>query len=271
MKAQRNAVIGAIVLMVLAGAFWFLAVAPKRERAAGLGSKVERLRSELATQQQAADAAAAAKARFAPDYQQLVLLGKAVPDGDDTPSLLVQLNRIADRAGVSFRSIELDQSSAGEAPVAAAPLPAAPARDTSGTPVAATLPATEAGAALLPIGATIGSAGLAVMPYKLTFNGGFFGIADFVGGLDRLVRTKPSNVAVNGRLVTIDGFSLALPQSGNKTSLLDASFTVTTYVTPPGQGLTAGASPIAPAPSVATPAATTTTPTEATPTAATAP
>ncbi len=259
MKIDRQAMVGFLLVALTAGAFWFLALAPKREQASELGAKVERLASELETQQQAAAAAAQAKAAFAPDYQQLVLLGKAVPDGDDTPSLLVELNRISLRSGVSFRSIELNTSGAGEAttaPVAATPAPAAPLGDATATPASITVPATEVAAATLPIGATIGPAGLGVMPYKLSFRGGFFGVSNFIGGLDRLVRTKTSNVAVDGRLVTIDGFSLALGTE-SKRGPLNASFAVTTYVTPPGQGLTAGATSAAP-PAVATPAAATT-------------
>ena len=46
------------------------------------------------------------------------------------------------------------------------------------------------------------------MPYTLTFNGNFFQIADFIKGLDSLVKTQNEKVAVDGRLITIDGFSL---------------------------------------------------------------
>jgi hypothetical protein len=60
-------------------------------------------------------------------------------------------------------------------------------------------------------------------------------------------------MAVNGRLVTINGFSLTNGGSedgegktGGPTEL-QASFNVTTYLTPPGQGITAGATPAAPA------------------------
>ena len=46
------------------------------------------------------------------------------------------------------------------------------------------------------------------MPYTLTFNGSFFQIADFIKGLDSLVKTTNEEVAVDGRLITINGFSL---------------------------------------------------------------
>ena len=94
----------------------------------------------------------------------------------------------------------------------------------------------------MPLGASVGPAGLAVMPYTLTFNGDFFKIADFIKGLDALVETTNEKVAVNGRLITVDGFSLSARRRGLLPAL-EATFSVTTYLTPPGQGLTAGASP----------------------------
>lgn len=94
------------------------------------------------------------------------------------------------------------------------------------------------------------------MPYALSFRGDFFELADFIKGLDRLVKTENEKVAVDGRLITIDGFALK-PDPSFGFPHLEAAFGITTYLTPPDQGLTAGASPSGPAPSTATPAATT--------------
>ena len=97
----------------------------------------------------------------------------------------------------------------------------------------------------------MGPAGLAVMPYTLDFSGNFFQIANFIKEIDSLVHTGPGKVAVDGRLVTLDGFALtAAAEKGFPQ--LNANFAVTTYLTPPGQGLTAGATPTAP--TVTTPA-----------------
>ena len=51
-------------------------------------------------------------------------------------------------------------------------------------------PATETAAANLPIGATVGSAGLPTLPYDLDFKGNFFQVADFVSGLDELISLR---------------------------------------------------------------------------------
>jgi Tfp pilus assembly protein PilO len=252
-------IVAMLAAAALAAAFWVLALGPKRQQASDLETTVSNLKSSLAKDRQEVAAALVARKGFAGDYGQLVVLGKAVPADDETASLLVELNQIADTSGVRFQEIQL--SSAGsEAPApAAAPTEPAPSAGSASTPASAPAPAapTEAAAATLPLGATIGSAGLDVMPYTLKFTGDFFHVADFIHGLDALVKTANSRVAVDGRLVTIDGFSLG-PQQGETFPNLEATFAVTTYLTPSSQGVTAGATSTAPSSATAAPASTTT-------------
>jgi Tfp pilus assembly protein PilO len=238
-----------VVVAVLAVAFWMLALSPKRQEASDLAKQVTQVQASL--DQHEAEVAQALQARreFPVDYQQLVVLGKAVPGGDETASLLVQLNRIADRTDVDFKQLFLEPGSGEETPSPTAPEPTG----TASNPTSAT----EVAASLMPLGATIGPAGLAVMPYSLTFNGNFFHLADFIKSLDSLVKTKNSKVTVDGRLITVDGFTLeADPNAGFP--LLQANFRVTTFLTPPEQGVTAGASPTGPSTESATLASTTT-------------
>ena len=189
-----------------------------------------------------------ARQQFPVDYQRLVVLGKAVPGDDDTASLLVQVNWIAKGAGGSFREIQLSPGSGGTAETPTV----TPGAASGGEPVSAT----EAAASLLPLGATIGPAGLAVMPYTLTLRGNFFEVADFIKGLDSMVETQQEKVSVDGRLLTIDGFSLeGDPEVGFPT--LKATFSITTYVTPPSQGVAGEATPEGLGSQTATPAATT--------------
>ena len=112
---------------------------------------------------------------------------------------------------------------------------ATPASSTGATSGAA--PATEDAASTQPIGAVVGPAGLPTLPYKLTFTGGFFDIADFIGGVDDLVtlRHGTNQVAANGRLFTVDGFALNGGAPGASPQL-EASFLVTTYVVPADRG-----------------------------------
>jgi Tfp pilus assembly protein PilO len=266
MKSSGRLIISILALAAIAIAFWMLALGPKREEADKLSGQVSELQGSLAEAQAKVAEAVAAKQEFPADYRQLVVLGKAAPAGEDTASLLVELNHVAENSGVKFESISLSGEGGEES---ATPAPATPTTEAgpNGVPAASTTPPTEVAAALMPLGASIGPAGLAVMPYSLSFSGSFFDVADFIEGIDSLVDTNESQVAVDGRLVTLDAFALNASADGGFPNL-NASFSVTTYVTPPTQGVTAGATPTAPAPSVATPAAVTTSP-EATTTSAT--
>jgi Tfp pilus assembly protein PilO len=222
-----------VAMIALAGGFWVLLLSPKRDKSNELSEQVSALTREVSQARQEAAASLVAKKNFPNDYRQLVVLGAAVPAEAATPSLLVQLNGLSDHAKTSFQSIALGtgESEAG-----------APTAETGATG------STE----LLPLGAGSGPSGFAAMPYTLAFEGGFFDITEFIEGVDGLVTTKPDGeVDAHGRLMTIDSFSLTpVGSEGSSSSAnqLSASFSVNTYVTPPGQGLTSGA----PAPTMTT-------------------
>jgi Tfp pilus assembly protein PilO len=252
LKSSNGVIVAMLAVAALAVAFWMLLLSPKRDEASKLDTQVSQLETELAQHRAEADEAEEARAGFPVDYQQLVVLGKAVPGDDDTASLLVQLNQVSAKAGVQFQTLKLEQSSTGTE-VPASPTPEA----AEGATPASLVSPTEVAASTLPLGASIGPAGLGVMPYSLTFIGQFFQIADFINGLDSLVKTENENVDVTGRLITVDGFNLKAEQEQGF-PFLEGEFTVTTYLTPPESGVTAGATPTAPAPAEATPASTTT-------------
>ncbi len=258
MSPSNRLIVAILVVAALAVGFWMLLLAPKREEADKLSSEVDSLNVTLAEAQGRAAEAVAARQEFPTDYRQLVVLGQAVPASDETASLLVELNQVSVDSKISFEGFQLT-SEGGEVAETAVPAPPteAPATESSSAvPAAATVPPTEAAAALMPLGATIGPAGLAVMPYELTFTGSFFEVADFIEEIDSLVHTGDAEVAVEGRLMTINGFALSPEQTeeGEASSDLGATFSLTTYLVPPGQGVTAGASPTEPAPETPVPA-----------------
>jgi Tfp pilus assembly protein PilO len=252
MSASNRVIVVMLAVAALAVAFWMLLLSPKREEVAKLDRQVAQQEETLSVHRAEVQRGLEAERAFPVEYQSLVVLGKAAPADDDTASLLVQLNRIAEHAGVRFETFLLAPASGGAAPEPEAP--AAPSAE--GGPASYPSP-TEVAASTLPLGAAIGPAGLAVMPYSLTFKGSFFSLADFIHGLDSLVETKNAKVDVTGRLITINGFDLTA-DSNKGFPALEASFTVTTYLVPPGQGVTGGASPASPEPATATQVSTTT-------------
>lgn len=236
-SSSNKVILAMVAIAVLAAGFWMLLLTPEREEADKLGKQVETLEASLSSHEAEVQQALAAQEEFPRNYEELVVLGKAVPADDDTASLIVQVNRIAESAGVEFRDLKL-AATEGEAPPPVAPEEAA-GSTASASP-------TEVAASTLPLGASIGSAGLAVMPYELTFDGEFFEVADFIQGLDSMVNTKSGQVSVDGRLFTISGFSLE-PRTNKPFPALQATFFITTYLTPPSQGVTAGATTEGPA------------------------
>jgi Tfp pilus assembly protein PilO len=284
MKASDRTILLIFPIALLVVAFYLLLLAPKRNQAAELGDEVSSLQSQIDDQNQVAEFAQQARAQFPRYYGRMVVLGKAVPEQADSASMLVQLDSIARGADVRFRGIELGQASGSSSATATTTSTTTTSTtttdssstgssstggtdttsttpgttttdssttsgqsDTSTSTAATPTPATEAAAASLPIGASVGPAGLPTLPYDLTFDGGFFQIADFIGGVDGLIHLRKggAQVAVDGRLLTIDGFTLKGGEPGSDPTL-QAKFVVTSYLTPAGQGLTLGATPSGP-------------------------
>lgn len=262
MKASGRLIVSILVVVGLSVAFWALLISPKREEADRLGKEAQQLTASVAAARSEVAAANAAKQSFPADYRQLVVLGQAAPAGDETASLLVELEGLAYAAGVEFNSIQLEGSSAEAAASTAPPPAAAPeatgAEASGAVQAAATIPPTELAASLLPLGAAIGPAGLYVMPYTLEFSGGFFQITNFISEVDALVKPGGENIAVDGRLITIGSIALTAGAEEDSGSELSATLKVTTFLSPPGQGVTAGATPSTPAPAAPEPESTTT-------------
>jgi hypothetical protein len=107
-------------------------------------------------------------------------------------------------------------------------------------------PATQAAAAALPPGATVGPAGFPTMPFSFTFEGDFFRLSDFFRKLERFIRAEPGRLKVNGRLLTIDGIALTTSDEGFPK--VTASIVATAYLLPDAQGLLGGATPAGPGP-----------------------
>jgi Tfp pilus assembly protein PilO len=246
MNSTNRLIAAMLAVVVLAVAFWMMLLSPKRDEVKKLDAQVERVETSLAQHEAEIAEGEEAREEFPIEYERLVVLGKAVPGDDDVASLLVQLTGIARHAEGTFREIKLSSSGGGEE---------APPPPTTGTEPASP---TEVSASLLPLGASVGPAGLAVMPYEVTFDGNFFDVADFIAGLDSLVKTDDDGqVVVDGRLLTVDSFILE-PDQEKGFPALEASFALTSYLTPPSEGVTGGATTESPAVTTGTPTAATT-------------
>lgn len=258
MKGSDRTILLILPLIALAVGFYLLVLSPKQQQAGELQDKIDSLNSEIQTAEAAVSTAEDARAAFAKNYADLVKLGTAVPEDDDQATLIHDLNAMGLDNDLSFQSFKVAESSDGAA-VPVAPADTSTSTDTTATDSSSTTTTTsstttgatptEASAATLPIGATVGAAGLPITPYTLTYYGGFFDMAGLFSDIDDRVEVsnEGSNPVAHGRLMTIDGFAFtADPVKGFPS--VAAEIAVTAYMVPAGQGTAAGATPAGPAP-----------------------
>ena len=121
MTGRDRIVIVVIAALAVAAAAWLLVVAPEREKASKLGAEVSTAESQLSSAESQVHAARGAEADYPTEYTSLVSLGKAVPTGQEVPSLIVQLAQATNEKNVEFSSItsgwkwrlELERSAGG--------------------------------------------------------------------------------------------------------------------------------------------------------------
>lgn len=226
MTKNRTLLIAVLAAAAAGAAFWFLALAPKREQAAKLETKIAAKQTEV----QAAEATLAtyrkAKDAYPKNYATVVRLGKAVPEDDDVRSLLVQLDSEAGGTGVDFRTVQVGGSGA-PAPTAA----------TDETAAATTAP---------PPGAVaVGTAGFSAMPFTFSFRGTYGNLSQFFSRMERYVTLRNEKMNVTGRLLRLESIDLEVDQTGFPN--IRAQIGASSYLVPETQGLTAGATPQGPA------------------------
>ncbi len=220
----------ALFVVLAAGAlaaFWFLALAPKREQASALGAQIAAADARVAQAERDLVAYKAERTRYRINYATVARLGKAVPVDDDVPSLVFQIETAARSSNVDFRSLALGGRGG------AAPAPPGSA------------PATQTAAASLPPGAAVGPAGFPTMPFSFKFRGDFFRLASFFHRLETFVRATRERLQLSGRLLTVDG--IALSASAEGFPRMDATVAATAYLVPADEGLLDGAKPSGPA------------------------
>jgi Tfp pilus assembly protein PilO len=220
MTTRDRIVIIVLAALAVVAAAWLLAVAPEREQAAKLSTQVSAARSALATAESGVTSARSAQAGYAAAYASLVSLGKAVPTGQEVPSLIYQLEQASSQKRVEFASITNGGSAGGSSSASSS---------------------------------ATATAGFTQMPFTFTFNGSFFDLYHLFQQLNGFtLRTASGGLQVSGRLLTIQSVKLAPASTGTGTGQssggqLTGTITATAYVLPASQGLTGGATAASPA------------------------
>jgi Tfp pilus assembly protein PilO len=242
---RTNKILAAVVAVGLAvGAFYFFALAPKREEIAKLDTDVAAKEAELAQAQQTLAGYEQARKTYRSNYTTLARLGKAVPADDDVRSLMVQLQSAAERSGVDFEKIELGTSLAGANGSAPAPGGEQP---------------TGGELASAPGAVPVAGGAMSAMPFSFTFNGGFFDLSSFMSRLEHFVTVNNERVNVTGRLLRLESVSLAPAQTGfpNMQAQIGAATYIVPSVEPVSSDAPAAAAPPVTSQSASTPPSTT--------------
>jgi Tfp pilus assembly protein PilO len=100
--------LGVVILAVVA---YFVLIGPKRSEAGRLADEIATLETQVQTAKLAAEPDAADEAlKVAPIFE----LAKAMPDRDDMPGIILELNAVAEAAGVTFKSIAPQNAVGGQ-------------------------------------------------------------------------------------------------------------------------------------------------------------
>jgi hypothetical protein len=218
MTGRDRIVIVVLAALAVVAAAWLLVLAPEREKASKVGGEVSTAQAQLSTAQSEVNAARSAEAGYPAAYTSLVSLGKAVPTGQEVPSLIFQLEQASNRKQVEFSSITSGGGSGGSG-----------GSSSSATPAVA-------------------AAGFTPMPFTFVFSGSFFDLYKLFQQVNRFtLRTSSGSVQVSGRLLTIQGVQLAPEASSSEKSSgrLTGTITATAYVLPASQ-VAAGATATSP-------------------------
>ena len=181
MTEPGKILLSVVALIAAVAAAWVLLLAPEREHAADLQQQVVAAELQRDSALGRAVDAERARAAYNRDYATVARLGKAVPITADVPSLVFQLETAARRAKVDVRAVSV--------------------LDSTPTPGGKTATAGDGG-------------GVQAAPFSFGFEGTYFGLQKLLAAVDRFSRVKGTQVAVNGRLLTIDGLSLSPGRGG---------------------------------------------------------
>jgi hypothetical protein len=197
MTTRDRFVFGLVAIAAAVAAVWFLAIAPKRREAAGLGAQVTQAQARRDTANARATTVAQARSVYGRDYATIARLGKAVPPRGDVASLVFQLETAARAAGVDFRSVTVETRPA-TAPAAAGGDRGKETADGAGG-------ASEASAT---------TADVEPQPFTFSFEGTFAGLRNLLAVIDRFSRVDDDKLSVRGRLLTIDTVAMTAGRGG---------------------------------------------------------
>jgi len=190
-------VIGAVALVI---GFYMMVLAPQQKAAKDMQAQVTSARDAL----KAAQAKAAEGQKSQDDYRRdratIVKIGRAVPETDDVPGLITQLEALAKKDNVWFTAYNVAEDSGSSADSGGATTTTTAAGQDPNSSTAAVAP-------LYPPGSVQMSGGLGRTPIRIGLKGEYFNLERYLQDVERFAVLSQKKENATGRLMIVDGFT----------------------------------------------------------------
>lgn len=260
MKRNDRLMLIAFFSAIILVGFVMAVLKPQRQAATEAKAQVETARTALVNAQAKVTSGKAAQEAFKRDRATIVKIGRAVPETDDIPTLITQLETLAKRYDVYFIKYSIGTSTGGDAGGSASSSSAS-SSSTAKQGGGESNSSTNAVAPLYPPGSIEMTGGLGRTPIILGLRGTYFNLEKYLRAVQRFAVLSAKSERAKGRLMIVDGFSYKAgdlvfwgAKKEQTERYLEAELGASVYFAPPLEA-PGTASPSAPAASAATPAA----------------
>jgi Tfp pilus assembly protein PilO len=228
-----------IAAALLVVGFWFFVLSPQRKAAADAKAKLVTAQQAFSAAQLKVTSGRNAQTAFRRDRTTIVKLGRVVPETDDIPTLITQLQTLAAKEKVIFVKYNLDSGGIGSTSASSTVAGTTPT-NTVGTQVGDSSTATVA--PLFPPGSVSISGGLGRTPIALELQGSYFELQNYLRSVQRFAVLAQKRSTTNGRLMVVDGFSYEFAPDKDKAKYknaellqpkLKATLSASVYFAPP--------------------------------------
>jgi type IV pilus assembly protein PilO len=113
MSRKMRLVLAAVVLVAVVAVSWFFLISPLRADVAATNTSITEQQAQLTRAQGRLAEAQTLREEGQKNQARLLELAKMVPQSSQVPSLLVQIQDLADQAGVTFQSVTPGEGSDG--------------------------------------------------------------------------------------------------------------------------------------------------------------
>lgn len=260
-RRDRLMIMTVLAAAVLVG-FWMMVLTPQRKAAAAAKAEVETAKTALTAAQSKVTSGKKAQAAFRKDRATIVKIGRAVPESDDIPTLITQLETLAKKYDVYFVNYSIAADSGASAGSTAPSSSASSSASVAQPGEKGANSSTNAVAPLYPPG-SVQMGNLGRTPILIGLRGQYFSLERYLRAVQRFAVLSQTSSKAKGRLMIVDGFSYKsgdlvfrkiTGKKENTERWLEAELGASVYFAPPLQ-TPSTATPSSPAAGAATPAA----------------